>query len=298
MKEEDRRARLWASLVMVAKEMDEKEKEAERGDADVRMAAATLMRLREDCERQEKQKKERQEREERQKKEHQERDRRARRLLKEKALKKPIETTHLRHPCKSHSSSSSLINRFGKRTVFQQGQSSASPPKKPKTISPRVRRQIVAPDPRAVVMPEELRRYIQHSGGAEPMLVIDKPLTHTDVSSGQGRLSLPIGKLASERFLTLQEQLFLSHRTQHGAPSEISVPLLQQWGSDRLITTVKLKRWDMKKETGKISSTYVLCHTWNSIVSGNHLRAGQQIQIWSFRLGPVLYLAMTRIPRS
>ena len=50
---------------------------------------------------------------------------------------------------------------------------------------------------------------------------------------------------------------------------------------------IVLRQWDMTKESGKKSSSYVMIKSWNEVVEKTDLgrKLNQVIQIWSFRVG-------------
>ncbi|PKI53216.1 hypothetical protein CRG98_026417 [Punica granatum] len=54
-----------------------------------------------------------------------------------------------------------------------------------------------------------------------------------------------------------------------------------------------LRRWEMRKNGGKSSTvSYVLARGWNGVVARNDLKKGDLVQVWSFRVGLELGLAM------
>ncbi|KAK6936700.1 B3 domain-containing protein At2g31720-like [Dillenia turbinata] len=45
---------------------------------------------------------------------------------------------------------------------------------------------------------------------------------------------------------------------------------------------VTFKKWDMRKDSGKASSLYVLNNAWMTVVNENALEEGDLVQHWSF----------------
>ncbi|KAJ7946638.1 B3 domain-containing protein [Quillaja saponaria] len=129
-------------------------------------------------------------------------------------------------------------------------------------------------------LPEEFMSEISKWGGTEVTLVIQKPLFKTDLQRDHGRVSIPV-KQIRERFLRDYEEEVLENQ------QEIDVQLIhrrERSGIPILRTTnIILRQWDMKKLSGKVSTTYVLRTTWNDVAKVNGLKPGDVIQIWSFR---------------
>ncbi|XP_057962140.1 B3 domain-containing protein At3g25182-like [Malania oleifera] len=139
-------------------------------------------------------------------------------------------------------------------------------------------------------MADHLRHRITQIGGTESILVIQKRLSDTDVSKSHNRLSIPVRQVKAE-FLTAQEKDSLCRRTGKKV-SGIEVPMMVE--PDQEFMTVKLKRWDMKKDKGKMSSSYVLVSEWNKIVGKNGLKKDDDIQLWSFRRNTQLCFALVQ----
>ncbi|KAJ7946643.1 B3 domain-containing protein [Quillaja saponaria] len=129
-------------------------------------------------------------------------------------------------------------------------------------------------------LPEEFKSEISKWGGTEVTLVIQKPLFKTDLQRDHGRVSIPV-KQIREKFLRDYEEEVLENQ------QEIDVQLIHRpEGSGIPIirtTNIILRQWDMKKLSGKVSTTYVLRTTWNDVAKVNGLKPGDVIQIWSFR---------------
>ncbi|XP_057962215.1 B3 domain-containing protein At1g32030-like [Malania oleifera] len=137
---------------------------------------------------------------------------------------------------------------------------------------------------------DRLRYRITQIGGTEIILVIQKRLSDTDVSKSHNRLSIPLRQAKAE-FLTAQEKDSLGQRIGKKV-NGMGVPMMVE--PDLEFMTVTLKRWDMKKDTGKTSSSYVLVSEWNKIVEKNGLKKEDDIQLWSFRCNTQLCFALVQ----
>ncbi|XP_057962204.1 B3 domain-containing protein At2g24670-like [Malania oleifera] len=135
-----------------------------------------------------------------------------------------------------------------------------------------------------------LRDRITQIGGAEIILVIQKRLSDTDVSKSHSRLSIPLRQAKAE-FLTAHEKDSLGRRIGKKV-NGMEVPMMVE--PDLEFMTVTLKRWDMKKGTGKTSSSYVLVSEWNKIVEKIGLKKEDGIQLWSFRSNTQLCFALVQ----
>ncbi|KAJ7946641.1 B3 domain-containing protein [Quillaja saponaria] len=129
-------------------------------------------------------------------------------------------------------------------------------------------------------LPEEFMSEISKWGGTEVTLVIQKPLFKTDLQRDHGRVSIPV-KQIRERFLRDYEEEVLENQQEIDVqlihrPERSGIPILRT-------TNIILRQWDMKKLSGKVSTTYVLRTTWNDVAKVNGLKPGDVIQIWSFR---------------
>ncbi|CAL9222327.1 unnamed protein product [Arabidopsis halleri] len=120
-------------------------------------------------------------------------------------------------------------------------------------------------------------------------LIFEKTLFVTDVNPTQNRLSMPFNNLLRNDFLTSVESRIIDKDINNDKKIGVGAILVDQrcekWG-------VMLKRWEMKKESGKGSWNYNLICGWNDIVEANGLKAGDNISLWSFRCCGVLCFAM------
>nr|GMC46840.1 putative B3 domain-containing protein At3g24850 [Ipomoea batatas]GMC86610.1 putative B3 domain-containing protein At3g24850 [Ipomoea batatas] len=121
-------------------------------------------------------------------------------------------------------------------------------------------------------------------------LVIQKELTETDVKSSQNRLSIP-ASLVREEFLTEEEHLLLCQHNGKNVCS-IEVPLITPMME---VATGSLRRWEMKKESGVFSVSYVIANTWNAIRRRNKFESKMIVQLWAIRVDVDLWMALVRL---
>ena len=98
-----------------------------------------------------------------------------------------------------------------------------------------------------------------------PKLVIQKPLSRTDVDSNQNRLSLPISKIDDDFLTDAEKQRF---RSENKRSNHVNVTIMAAAAVEELSTeNVKLSRWDMHKGEGKNTySIYAINGKWNAFV--------------------------------
>ncbi|XP_023550643.1 B3 domain-containing protein At2g31420-like [Cucurbita pepo subsp. pepo] len=118
-----------------------------------------------------------------------------------------------------------------------------------------------------------LRERIVEMGGSQIELVVQKQLQHTDVSKNHGRLSLPINKLRFD-FTTEEERRFLNEHDNKNKRG-MNVVIIDDVGGE---SNICLKKWKIGS-----SDTYCLMTQWNALVEATGLKAGDHIQLWSFR---------------
>lgn len=122
-------------------------------------------------------------------------------------------------------------------------------------------------------------------------LVIQKELTKTDVNSTHNRLSIPV-RLVREEFLTEEEQHLLCQRKGKNVCSIDEVPFITPMME---VWKVSLRRWEMKKESGVSSVSYVLANTWNEIRKRNQFESKMTVQLWAIRVDADLCMALVRL---
>ncbi|VYS67750.1 unnamed protein product [Arabidopsis thaliana] len=126
-------------------------------------------------------------------------------------------------------------------------------------------------------------------------LIFEKTLFVTDVNPTKNRLSMPFNNLLRNDFLTSVESIIINEDINNNKKIGVGAILVDQrckkWG-------VMLKRWEMKKESGKGSWSYNLICGWNDIVEANRLKEGDNITLWSFRCCGILCFAMEQSSSS
>ncbi|PKI53214.1 hypothetical protein CRG98_026415 [Punica granatum] len=80
-------------------------------------------------------------------------------------------------------------------------------------------------------------------------------------------------------------------------PQDVRNSIEGSGGTDILLVCencdLGLRRWEMRKNGGKSSTvSYVLARGWNGVVARNDLKKGDLVQVWSFRVGLELGLAL------
>ncbi|KAG5575259.1 hypothetical protein H5410_055393 [Solanum commersonii] len=139
----------------------------------------------------------------------------------------------------------------------------------------------------------EFKNLITINGGSleSAILVIEKTLFETDVKPAEGRFSIP-QKQMSNRFLNPEEEQLLNGRNEANKMCEMNVMLIEP---SHKKGEINLRKWTMNKNNGKASSSYVLVKHWNDVVRRNGLRAGMKMQLWAFRKGEKLCLALVNV---
>ncbi|XP_022939165.1 B3 domain-containing protein At2g31420-like [Cucurbita moschata] len=146
--------------------------------------------------------------------------------------------------------------------------------KTPTSSAPTRRKMVKKTEyPSIPEMSDEMRERIVGMGGGEIHLVIQKQVQHTDISKNHGRLSLPINKLRFD--FTTEEERRLLDEHENKNKKGMDVLIIDDVGRERSIC---LKRWKIGS-----SDTYCLMTQWNAFVQAIGLKAGEHIQLWSFR---------------
>ncbi|XP_010507710.1 PREDICTED: B3 domain-containing protein At3g25182-like [Camelina sativa] len=122
-------------------------------------------------------------------------------------------------------------------------------------------------------LPERLKRKIMEMEGTEETLIMEKPLTKTDVDG-------------DEKTKTYKR---IKRDREGGLSVEVIDPRLKVW-------KLKIRGYydmDKKKKTKKGESVmYLLAYKWNHVVKANGLKEGNNLQLWSFRSQQKLCLAL------
>ncbi|XP_023550644.1 B3 domain-containing protein At2g31420-like [Cucurbita pepo subsp. pepo] len=147
--------------------------------------------------------------------------------------------------------------------------------KTPTSNAPTTRRKMVKKTeyPSIPEMSDGMRERIVEMGGREIHLVIQKQVQHTNISKNHGRLSLPINKLRFD--FTTEEERRLLNEHENKNKKGMDVLIIDDVGREKSIC---LKKWKIGS-----SDTYCLMTQWNALVEETALKAGEHIQLWSFR---------------
>ncbi|KAK4748559.1 hypothetical protein SAY87_015145 [Trapa incisa] len=132
-------------------------------------------------------------------------------------------------------------------------------------------------------LPSEFYRMLQEIGGVELKLIMEKPLTTSDLNRGLGRLSFPSDNLLSD-FLSPEEQEHLENRRE--------VPVVVVIEPSLEVSSLALKSWKMSK-----GLVHVVTGGWNRVAHSpnNRLQKKDIIQVWSFRTGTRLGMALVKV---
>ncbi|KAI5561832.1 hypothetical protein BDE02_15G013100 [Populus trichocarpa] len=136
-------------------------------------------------------------------------------------------------------------------------------------------------------LPQEVKERIASMKGKDVELVVDKLLYATDVNAGNSRLSIPHRQVIAKNFLTDEEKRALMD------DNCLKVKILEP--SLEMVSDMNLKQWNMFKEKGSVSSSYVFITHWNSLRRRSNLHRQDRIQVWSFRVENDLYFALVKV---
>ncbi|KAA8523836.1 hypothetical protein F0562_010259 [Nyssa sinensis] len=137
-------------------------------------------------------------------------------------------------------------------------------------------------------LPVQFKNRIREKGGYDLKFLIQKKLYKTDTSRGHNRLSMPLTQIKDHNFLTDEEKTKINQTKNN----EITVEVI---GTKLDTYELCFKKWNMKKATGNISSSYVLITGWNSIVYDDKLKKDMEVQVWSFRVNGKLCFAIVKV---
>lgn len=112
-------------------------------------------------------------------------------------------------------------------------------------------------------------------------LILKKTLFESDVKRAQSRFLITFKQLERNDFLTQEESRFLEQdKVEKGKGIKVVVvnQRSEKWN-------LRFKKWEMRnnKTSENGSLHYALNRGWNAIVEGNALKAGDKIDLWSFR---------------
>ncbi|GLU12014.1 hypothetical protein SLE2022_287230 [Rubroshorea leprosula] len=129
-------------------------------------------------------------------------------------------------------------------------------------------------------LPQEFRDKMKKLKCTEPILLIQKSLTNTDVENGQSRLSIPFGQVKTMQacnFLNSVEMMIVSSKSNGGVVVKTFIePSVE-------VSEMVFNKWDMRKSTGNGSPMFVLINKWNDVRERNQLNKGDVVQVWGFK---------------
>ncbi|CAK9135494.1 unnamed protein product [Ilex paraguariensis] len=151
--------------------------------------------------------------------------------------------------------------RASKRKFFESESSET------KVVKPKKQRKNMpqtGPNPKPD-LPTRFKNLIRGVGGSEPVLVIQKHLSHTDVSDQHGRLSIPMGQVEQGFELDDDEKREVDLRNIHGKNyGEISAWIM---GPSTEKSQIKLRKWGTKKPGPGGENNPIFGHS-NSVHNG------------------------------
>lgn len=140
--------------------------------------------------------------------------------------------------------------------------------------------------------PEWLIQVMRSIDGAEdPKLIIEKKLDLNDVDTNQNRLSIPINNVIQHDFLTLDESRIIDDDdiTTNEGKMGVGAILVDQRTTK---WNVGFKQWVLTTTSGRSYWSFVLRGEWSGVVVANGLKAGDRINLWSFRCRGILFFAL------
>ncbi|OIV90262.1 hypothetical protein TanjilG_11990 [Lupinus angustifolius] len=182
-----------------------------------------------------------------------------------------------------------IINGTENADVIDQDWVPVKPPPNKSAASSSKKRQrfnlvvVAAPSE----LPQEFIDKINEMGGNETTLLITKSLFDSDLNEQQNRLSIPSKQIKNENFVREGELDDLE------GGKCIEVKLIQP---SLEVTNLTLAKWNMRKNDGKVSSSYVLrSSSWKKVIKANQLKVNDRIQVWSFRIQEELCMAIVKV---
>ncbi|KAL6999426.1 hypothetical protein U1Q18_000587 [Sarracenia purpurea var. burkii] len=124
-------------------------------------------------------------------------------------------------------------------------------------------------------LPPEFKNKFKESNGYEEKLLIQKRVTVSDVHIVQNCFTMPLRQVKDD-FLRDKEKRHLDDSRCGEKVPEIKVKIIQP---NCMHCNVTFKRWDMKKESGKTSSSYVFNGEWKHIWKNNGVELGDAVQV-------------------
>ncbi|KAL0009557.1 hypothetical protein SO802_011059 [Lithocarpus litseifolius] len=141
---------------------------------------------------------------------------------------------------------------------------------KPQPPKSRRRTKLHVP-PSPPDLPEDIGNHIREMCRTQEVFVIQKSLYESDVKRDKKKVSMPLSQINPD-FLKETEREALDQQ------KPIGVQFVEP---SNTVYAMVLRQWDMPKESGKKSSSYVLRTNWNNVVATNELEINTVVQIWS-----------------
>ncbi|CAA3014104.1 Hypothetical predicted protein [Olea europaea subsp. europaea] len=111
------------------------------------------------------------------------------------------------------------------------------------------------------------------------------------MAQDQNRFTIPANQIREE-FLSNEEKTNLSVYASKGRKMAMKVKIIEPLLGEG---TVELRRWDLKKDSGRSSSSYVLNKTWGEIRENNKLKIGDVMQLWPVRVDEELLFVLVKL---
>ncbi|CAI9774893.1 unnamed protein product [Fraxinus pennsylvanica] len=210
--------------------------------------------------------------------------------LREKSLKKPVVEAPLESDStimSSEISDGKIKSKEKLKSNGRIGEGSSSRSNKKSCIN--LREEPAPPLP--VQFKNAVLALAQGRTVSEAKLVIQKQLFPTDIAKDQNRFTIPVNQIREE-FLSNEEKIYLSKYVSKGRKMAMEAmiiePLLREG-------TVELRRWDLKKYSGRSSMSYVLNKNWGTLCENNKLEVGNVLQLWAFRVDGELLFVLVKL---
>ncbi|CAA2963488.1 Hypothetical predicted protein [Olea europaea subsp. europaea] len=211
----------------------------------------------------------------------------------EAALKKPVVEDPLENDSIVISSESSERKRKRnscKRKAKSNGRSGEGSSSRNNEKNRTNPREVPAP-PLPIQFKNAILDIAQGRTVSEVKLVIQKQLFASDMAKDQNRFTIPANQIREE-FLSNEERIYLSRYASKGRKVAMEVKIIEPLLGEG---TVELRRWDLKKYSGRSSLSYVLNKTWGEICENNKLKTGDVMQLWAVRVDEELVLVLVKL---
>ncbi|RDY08971.1 B3 domain-containing protein, partial [Mucuna pruriens] len=135
-------------------------------------------------------------------------------------------------------------------------------------------------------LPSEVKEKMEEMKGCEVKLVAEKELFEIDLDRKYDGFSIPPTNIGNN-FLTQEEKDYLE-KVKKIAGLRVTV----------LDPSLRDHEMCFKKCSRKKSNVYNLGMGWNKIVTDNHLKPNDTLQLWSFRVSSKLCFALVKLPQN